>query len=408
MFQYLSTVFWLAAASFSLSTVTAVSVPDCQTTAPKQNTLDNVRTSRIGVPGNPFAPVYSKRSDIAFVSIENGNSTAGGNSTLGVLNTTTFTPSLIHQIPLPAAYLQGAATGLALTHDGRHVLVAAGPGAIIVDVERAIHGRADAVVGALNGNTSTENPGLGAIEVTVSPDDKYVFVSQEEGAVVGYSHGNVDVFELQKPTSNGSVTGTVVGFQELGIAVVGTALSPDGRLLYATSEAINWETTFSEGSLSVVDVEALEKAPGTALLSNTTAGCGAVRLIVSSDGSTVWVTARESNRLLAFDAAKLLCDPDQALLASVQVGTSPVGLIFARNGSRLLTADSNRFEYTNTTSGLSVVDVQAALAGEQAVLGRIPTGLFPREFGVSPDGSTILVTDYASKEVQAIDVATLP
>jgi DNA-binding beta-propeller fold protein YncE len=120
------------------------------------------------------------------------------------------------------------------------------------------------------------------------------------------------------------------------------------------------------------------------------------------------VTARESNHLLAFDAAKLISKPNDALLASVQVRTSPVGLIFAKNQSRILTADSNRFNYTNTTSGISVVDVRAALSRKSAVLGRIPTGIFPREFAISPDNKIIVVSDYESKVIMVIDVVILP
>ena len=77
-------------------------------------------------------------------------------------------------------------------------------------------------------------------------------------------------------------------------------------------------------------------------------------------------------------------------------------------------ADSNRFAgmdpalYGNATSGLSVVDVNAAIRGERANLGQIPTGLFPREMAVSPDGRTILVSIFGSMMVQAVDVATLP
>ena len=80
----------------------------------------------------------------------------------------------------------------------------------------------------------------------------------------------------------------------------------------------------------------------------------------------------------------------------------------------IITADSNRSGNPNGTTGISVVDVQAALSGQPAVLGKIPTGLFPREFAVSPDGSTVLVSDYGelmdtpSWKVQAIDVTTLP
>ena len=136
---------------------------------------------------------------------------------------------------------------------------------------------------------------------------------------------------------------------------------------------------------------------------------------MSRNNQVVWVTARESNALLAFDASRLVSNRTTALLASVQVGTSPVGLVFSgANESRILTANSDRFAgldpsvYGNATTGLSVVNVDAAIRGEQANLGQIPTGLFPREMAVSPDGKTILVTDYGSSMIQAVDVSTLP
>jgi DNA-binding beta-propeller fold protein YncE len=387
--------FWLALAIAWFSTIGAVAVPGCQTVAPQQKNLSSVRTALISVPNTPFGVVYSLNKDIAFVAL---------NSTLGVLNTTAFAPSLLHQITLPAAYqvLDGAG-GITLTHDGRYVLVSLGTGAIVVDVAKAVSGSPSAVVGALNGTA-----GSGAIEVIVTADDKYVFVSQEYGIEQTGFRGGIEVFSLHKPTNNGSVSGTYVGFLALEDAVVGTAFSPDGSILYATSE-VNSVTNINatQGSLSLIDVAKLKTDPTNALISNTTdAGCGPVRVAVSE--KQVWVTARESNKLLAFDSAKLLSSPTNALIASIQVGTSPVGLILAKNGTRILTADSNRFMYTNTTTGLSVVDVHAALQGKEAVFGRISTGNFPRELAISPDGNTILVSDYNSDRVQAVDVDTLP
>lgn len=171
----------------------------------------------------------------------------------------------------------------------------------------------------------------------------------------------------------------------------------------------------TQGTLSVVDVETLKTDPSKALISKVAAGCGPVRLLVSRDDQVVWVTARGSTALLAFDASKLISNQRAALLASVQVGTSPVGLRFAgANERRILTANSNRFASLNTslygtaTTELSVVDVDAAIRGEQANLGQIPTGLFPRELAISPNGKTILVSDYGSLMIQAIDVSTLP
>ena len=383
--------------------VEAVSVPGCQTVAPPEKNLTNVRTAEITVPAHPFGVVYARQKDIAFVAL---------NTSLGVLNTSAFIPSLIHEIPLPAQYVSPlGSTGIALTHDGRHVLVTAFSAAlIVVDVVKAVTGSPDAVVGVLNGTAAA---GVTAIEVSTSRDDRYAFVSQEFGSPQTGGRGTIEVFKLERPAANGTVSGTYVGYLILGNSVVGTALSSDGRTLYATSEMASNTTT--QGTLSVIDVEKLKTDPSKALISKVIAGCGTVRVIVSRDDQTVWVTARESNALLAFDAPKLISNQSAALLASVQVGTSPVGLRFAgANDRRILTANSNRFAgsdpslYGNATTGLSVVDVGAALRGGKADLGQIPTGLFPRELAVSPDGKTILVSDYSSLMVQAIDVSTLP
>ncbi|CAF9935896.1 hypothetical protein IMSHALPRED_010384 [Imshaugia aleurites] len=394
----------LASALAWIGAVEAVSLPGCQNVAPPEKNLTSVRTAEITVPAHPFGVVYAQQNDLAFVAL---------NTSLGVLNTSAFIPSLTHEIPLPAPYVSiDGASGITLTHDGRHVLVTAFSAAlIVVDVAKAATGSPEAVVGILNGTAAA---GHSAIEVTVTRDDKYAFVSQEDGSLQTGERGTIEVFKLQRPAANGTVSGTYIGYLVLGDLVVGTALSSDGRLLYATSETASENTT--TGTLSVIDVAKLKTTPSEALISQVAAGCGPVRVLVSRDDQVVWVTARESNALLAFDASKLISNQSAAaLLASVQVGTSPVGLRFAgANERRILTANSNRFAsldpalYGNATTGLSVVDVDAAIRGEQANLGQIPTGLFPRELALSPDGKTILVSDYGSFMIQAIDVSTLP
>jgi hypothetical protein len=119
-------------------------------------------------------------------------------------------------------------------------------------------------------------------------------------------------------------------------------------------------------------VATLKTKPPQALLASVHAGCGAVRVVVSPHGGHVWVTLKESNMLLGFDVAKVLSNSSDALVASVQVGTSPVGITFVNHERHLITADSNRFSYSGVATGLTVVDVGAALEGTQGSP-RIPT-----------------------------------
>ena len=350
----------------------------------------------MSVSSSPFGVIYTPSGDRAFTSI---------GTNLGVLDTSSFKPRLLQKVSL--ANTTGGdegALGLDLTHDGRYILVAQGRGAVVLDVSKLSAGEENAIVGSLIGQD-----GDSAIEVTVSLDDRYAFVSQEYGPNLTAAIGGIQVFDLQKAFNTGFTASAYVGYLSLGQAVVGSRLSPDGRILYVTSEIVQ-QTNSSQpqGGLSIIDVPTLATDPAKALLGTVYAGCQPVRIALAPAGETVWVTARASNKLLAFDAAKLLDDRENALLTSVQVGISPVGVVFVDNGRRIITADSDRFNTTDATSGLSIIDTQAALGGPEDSLGSITTGPFPREFAVSPDGNTFLVTDYDSDQVQAVDIRTLP
>jgi DNA-binding beta-propeller fold protein YncE len=392
-----SIVFWILVA---VRTATAaISAPACQSTAPTQSILNNVQTASLTGLDRPFGLVYAT-NDIAFTATIGSNGGSIDYGVIGVLNTSTFPPTLLHEITLPSVFPQPyVIEGLGISHDKRTVYRSMGPGAVAIDVEKAVAGRNDSVIGVLSGGTA----GTSAIEATLSPDDEYVFISQEYGNNLTSFRGAVEVFNVRR-AHNGSIESTYIGYIALGVNVVGTALSEDGSKLYAASETISNNAT--QGSLSVLDVDTLKTNPGDALLSSVDAGCGPVRVVVSK--KHVWVTARESNMVLAFDASKLISDSANALVASVQVGTSPVGVAFVHEGRQLVTADSNRFELANATAGLTVVDVEEAVKGKQSGgFPRIPTGLFPREVAVRPNGDTMLVSDYFSRAVQAVNVSQL-
>ncbi len=339
----------------------------------------------VSVPGRPFGVVSTANHALSFVSLD---------SSLAVLRSRSSPPVLDHQVPVP-----GHPVGETLTHDDRYLLVADGnSGAVVLDVRKVESNAANSVVGTLTGGS-----GGGAIEVEVSPDDRYAFVTLESSAELA-------VFNLNEALTQGFGPRDLVGTVPLGEAPVGMAISPDGRWLYATSEAESGQRAGVGrgqrlGTLSVIDLGRAETDAKSSVVSTVTAGCSPVRVVVSSNGQTVWVTARGSDALLAFSAASLRSDPTHALIAQVRVGAAPVGLALVNGDSRIVVAESNRFG-AGTTADLTVVNIQDALAQKPALLGTIPAGRFPREMAVS--GGTLLVTNYGSGQVEAVDLRTLP
>ena len=340
----------------------------------------------VAVRGNPFGVASTSDGRWSFLDETRGS--------VAVLSDVSFAPRLVGTVSLPLS-----AIGASITHDGRYLLIADGQmGAMVVSVARARSGVPDALLGTLSPPRSGR--GVGAIEVTSSLDDRFAFVSVEYGSEVA-------VYDLHAALADDFRRSTLIGTIPLGRAVVGEALSPDGRWLYVTSE-ISRHGPGPQGTLSVIDVKKAERDPAASVIATARAHCGPVRVAVTPDGSTVWVTARESDQLLAFSAARLRSDPAHALLAAIRVGEAPVGLAVVDGGRRVVVADSDRFNRPGQRAALTIVDAQAALAGTPALLGTIPAGVFPREMSLEGNGRTLLVGNFASGQLEAVDVAALP
>jgi DNA-binding beta-propeller fold protein YncE len=326
---------------------------------------------------------------------QRGTPTAGQ---LAVISDRESLPRVVREISLSSV---GANPGsLALTHDGRYLLVADGSGAVVISAARAERGERGAVVGRLLAATALGyQADDSAIEVSISPDDRFAFVSLEYAS-------RIAVFDFQRALGHRFHVSGFVGTIRLGFAVVGTAFSPDGRWLYATSE-LGSASGREGGKVSVIDVHEAETRPGRSVVASAPAGCDPVRVAVSPGGSIVWVTARESSSLLAFSAARLRADPRHALLARVRVGPAPVGLAVTRGGRLVIVLDSNRFSSTQAGE-LSVVDTKAALAHRHAVIGSISVGAFPREATVVPRRNWLLVTNFGSNQLDVIPAARIP
>jgi DNA-binding beta-propeller fold protein YncE len=217
----------------------------------------------------------------------------------------------------------------------------------------------------------------------------------------------VAVFDLQAAITSRFRHSGFVGTIPLGSTAVGTALSPDGRWLYATSEVVRGTASTGRtpilGALTVINALRAESDPRSSVIATVPAGCQAVRVTLSPDGSIAWVTARGSDALLGFSTSALRSNPSHALRAYVRVGSEPVGLAFINGGQLIVVTDSNRFA-TGATADLEVVDVDDALHGKPAIVGVIRSGSFPREMALEPNSHTLLVTNYDSDQLEAVGI----
>jgi len=397
----------LAALTFALTVAGAARAQ--QSAAPSScNGAPAEPITIVDVPGNPFQALPSADGCWIFVSMPGGQ--ARGASKIGVLHRGGGKLSVERVISI-----DGNPTGMVITHDGRTLIVADGPRIAFVDVDKLVKARGNAVLGYL------DEPGrLGRIYANVTLDDKTLFVADE-------SAETISVIDLAKIRASGFHASSIVGKIPTGAAPIALTFSPDEKRLYTTSQrapkSLNWpieckreggaatDTTpvNPQGAILIVDVARAQSDPAGSVIGAVPAGCSSVRLVLSPSGDRAYVTARNSNALLVFDTAKLTTDPGHARLGSVALGTAPVGVAVVDSGRKIIVTNSNRFAgSSNDRQTLTVVDATKIGSGDRAILGSIPAGAFPREMRVTPDGTALIVTNFASRSIEMIDLTRLP
>ena len=355
-------------------------VVGCSTATASAPTLGTAGTHFIFGPLTPFGVATSSDSKYAFVANASGALYLYALSEAGLVSLRAGT------------FRNESLLGLAITPDGRYLVSAEGGGATVFDVGRIEH-EGSSPPSWILGHFASK--GDGAIEAAISPDGHYAFVTLESSA-------ELVVFNLQDALAHGFHASDLVGYVPLGVAPVGMAIAPNGRHLYVTSEGSTPNS--DQGTLSTIDLTRAEHRPSRALISVVSAGCSPVRVV--ANGDSVYVTARGSNALLSFSADSLVSDPAAALRGQVLVGEAPVGVALVNHDRTLVVADSNRFADAGIGANLAIITV--AGSGQLSLAGYAESGRFPRDMAVSPDGVLLLVSNFGSSQVEAIDVTSLP
>ena len=372
------------------------------TPAPAQAQSCNTPTpdviSIINLPSSPFSAIPTSDGCAIFVSMSEGQDRVT-QAHIAVLSRAAGKITLLHDIPVPN--LGGIVAGMALSHDGKLLAVANFSGVLLLDVGRLMAGDGKPIVEAKDDADAKQS--AGSVYVAISPDDKLLFVSDEDMA-------SVTVYDLAKLRGGNTIA---IGRIPVGEAPVGLVFSPDGRKLYTTSEEAKTghapatchlqygRGDARQGLLTVVDVARAASDPAGSVLAKVPGGCDPVRIALSTDGARAFVTARGVDSLLAFNTAKLVTDSDHALIATVIAGKAPVGV--AEAGQYVVTSDSNRFAPAGRKSEwLSVIDPVAF-----KVVGNIPAGLFPRDLSVTADGKTLLVINSNSNSLELVALERL-
>jgi DNA-binding beta-propeller fold protein YncE len=360
--------------------------------------------SYVSLPGHPFSTIASPDGCWLFVSVTSSNPKSANG--VALLRRADGRITLKKVFPVEAS-----PTGMVITHDGKLLIVADDEYVVFMDVMRMTSGQGDPILGYISDGRFSSS-----VYANVTPDDKFLFVSDENTE-------KITVINLEKARAKGFKETATVGTIPVGMAPIALTFSPDGKWLYTTSQlapkSLNWpiackpegsdpatsKEEYAQGAIIVVDVARAQTDPAKAIVANVPAGCSPVRLAISPSGDRVYVTARNSNSLLAFDTTAMRSDVEHAQVGKVPVGSSPVGVAVVNDGKFVLVTNSNRFAKDQTArQTLTLIDASRVSEGQAAILGSLAAGIFPREFGQSPDGRTLFVANYLSNELEVIDV----
>lgn len=379
--------FAVIAIGFCIASATTIAAPSARDTA-APTCVYTAGSASIAVGGQPFAVEPSADGCWIFASL------AGDEGRSGI--------ALLHNVGgrfvlSRTVDVKDGIADLVLTRDGKLLMGADDAGVRVFDVDRLEKGEDHADLGEVPDGTETA-----PVMIALSADEHLMFVSDEDG-------NQITVSNLAAGRRDGFGPNTVIGRIPQGAGPVGLAMSPDGSLLYAVSERSDPGLHFAnrcrsetpgstklhaEGALSVIDVAKAATDLSKSVIAVLPAGCDPVRVVVSSDGTTVFVTARGENAVYATHFAHP-ATPSIYTRTRFDVGQSPVGLVIAAKSGRVWVSNSSRF---SNAEG----EIQTVGTPEMPDITRVKTGQFPRNLRFLPDGVTLAVAVFGAQAVQFV------
>ena len=163
--------------------------------------------------------------------------------------------------------------------------------------------------------------------------------------------------------------------------VGGIALSPDGKRLYAVQILGNTLHEIDSASGSVLRTITFDAEPYT--------------IITTSDGKKIFVSLWGGAKVLEIDSESF------KIARTLEVGEHPNAMQFSKDGNRLFVACGN----TNSVWALDLTNANAQEQVSVALYPHAPAGATPSGLGISPDGSTLLVTNSDNNTVAVADIS---
>ena len=358
----------------------------------------------VTVPGRPFAVRELPDSTTAFVSVTPETPL----QVPGLVVLKCIAGRFVYTDTIP---LSPQPTGLALTPDGKLLIVADDSYIAFLRTDRLSEDSSRAITYVKAERGDIEDDDAGAIYVSVTPDGRYAFVSEEQA-------GTLTVVDLVKAEGAGPEN-AIVGDIRVGESPITTLLSNDGKTLYGTigsaSERLRFPrscrfeggdpsdtTRFSPGAVFSLDVASAERASG-ATLRFAAAQCGTVRIALAPGEARAWVTNRASGSVSLFDLEKLVGSAKFSRVNDIAVGSNPVPVAVTRDGRYVLAGITNRFGPGGATAGRVVV-----IGNHTArIVGSFPAGKFPRDFSYGRE-PTLFLSNNRSDSITVFNESLIP